>query len=208
MQSDANEAILAAERIERIAQLESEIETKRAEIERLQNHAKEGRANNDVDENEDESNDPENKSQPLHILLGRFMVLRSGAKKEIPTTAPPNNDPIIACHSTNIDDPPALVYTTTWETDDETITSSTNATPSPPYHRRTNGLIQNLLRPFAFPRRDTKTAAELDVLVTMIRKRDIRIESLEAIISSDVDIIEEMKDTIKNLVSERKDSTL
>ena len=42
----------------------------------------------------------------------------------------------------------------------------------------------------------------------MIRQHDIRIESLEAIISSDVDIMEEMKDTIKNLVSERKDSTL
>ena len=74
MQSDANKATLAAERIKRISQLESEVETRRAEINRLQEiHAMKGQATNDAEKSKDESNDPDIQSESLCNSLGGLL---------------------------------------------------------------------------------------------------------------------------------------
>lgn len=218
MQSDANEAMLAAERIERISQLESEVETRRAEINRLQEiHAMKGQATNDAEKSKGKSNDPAIQSESLRNSLRDLIVLweqrlsdNRSAIKKISTTAQPNKDnPATAAdgnarHSTDVDAPPAMV----WESDDEVSAASTDATPNSPSPRWTSGLIENLLHPFGSHGREMESFAESEVLERMIEERDLKIDSLEAVISSDTGIIGKMKDTIERLVREREDAEL
>ena len=89
MTSDTNEAMLAAERIEQIAQLESEIETRRVEINRLQIDTMKGQAEKYAEECKDESYEPDIQSESLRKSLGELIVIweqrlgenRSGIKK-------------------------------------------------------------------------------------------------------------------------------
>ena len=132
------------------------------------------------------------------------------AIKKISTTAQPNKDnPATAAdgnshHSTDVDAPPAMV----WESDDEVSAASTDATPNSPSPRWTSGLIENLLHPFGSHGREMESFAESEVLERMIEERDLKIDSLEAVISSDTGIIGKMKDTIERLVREREDAEL
>lgn len=211
--------MLAAERIEQIAQLESEIETRRVEINRLQIDTMKGQAEKYAEECKDESYEPDIQSESLRKSLGELIVIweqrlgenRSGIKK-ISTKAQLNKDnPATTTdgntsHTTNLDDPPAMVYTTSWESDDEISEASTDVTPNPSSPRQNGGLIEHLLRPFGSLGRNVESTAELDVLERMVEERDLKIESLQAVISTDTEIIEKMKNAIEKMVGERKEA--
>lgn len=216
MQPYTNEARLATERM---VQLESEIETRRAEISQLQITAR-GQANHDVEQDRDEYSKPLKKSASLHQSLDELILLwehrltthRSEDKTPLQTKRSTSAiDDGDALYSSDIDisGPPDLIYTTSSESDGPpdlvyTTSSDSDETRDPPSSPKTT-VLAHFLQPFGSSRRK-KIEPQPPVSETTKEERDQKIEWLEGVISSDTEIIKKMKDTMERMVCELEET--
>eukprot|EP00584_Thalassiosira_punctigera_P013849 CAMPEP_0172554302 /NCGR_PEP_ID=MMETSP1067-20121228/53979_1 /TAXON_ID=265564 ORGANISM="Thalassiosira punctigera, Strain Tpunct2005C2" /NCGR_SAMPLE_ID=MMETSP1067 /ASSEMBLY_ACC=CAM_ASM_000444 /LENGTH=284 /DNA_ID=CAMNT_0013342641 /DNA_START=99 /DNA_END=953 /DNA_ORIENTATION=- len=215
MQLNANEAMLADEKMKHIAQLESEIEARRDEINRLRIDAAGGEVHKDgVDERRDETN--ELSIQSVSALreesfredsFGEIIVLweqeadeQNGVKKILLSPRGKKVPLAKAYRSTDANAPPDMVYTSSFESEE----ACTDAMLNPPSPRSINtGLFEHLLSPFGSPRKMLESTADsAAAFEKAIEERDLKIKTLEGAISSDTKIMKKMKDTIERLSME------
>jgi len=169
--------------------------------------------NNDQEESEEESNESAIQPESLRKSLGDLIVLweqrlsenRRQRNKDNASTTTADDD---VCHTTDdIDAPPAVVYaTTTWWENETTGTSTDGATPNLSSPRRNIGLMKHLSHTFGVSpgRNIIEYTAELDALENIVEERDLKIESLQTVISSDTEIIGKMIDTMKKMVGQKE----
>jgi len=203
MQPYTNEAMLA---LERMAHLESEIETRRAEISQLQ-ITTQGQAS------KDDYSKPHKKSESLHqsleelIFLWEQQLTNRTSENKMPLQSKGSASAIDGdtCYSTDIgiDGPPDLIYTTSSDSDetrnppsglDYTTSSDSDEIRNPPSSPRTT-VLANFLQPFSSSGRKLFESQSPDSETTN-EERDEKIVSLEGVISSDTEIIKKMKDTM------------
>lgn len=154
-----------------------------------------------IDENKDESKEPDDKPESLYHSLDDLIVLweerlsKGGSDNEI--ISQPKKSSVDfhgdTRHSTDIDDPPAIVSTASSDSDE-----TRDGPPSPSHN------IFTMFQPFVSPGREPGSAVtQLQESKRMIEERDQKIESLEAVIHSDIEIIKKMKSTIEKMVDTR-----
>lgn len=164
IQSETNEVTLAAERIEQIAQLESEIEERRAEIDRLRIDVATGRASDDFEDNrDDELNDPSitlSDSASREEPLGDIIVLWEqpvADDRSVMTTVPQPDEHVPADDKhrnfAEFDVLPDMLYATksSFGSDETSVASSDDASSTLPSPRQASGLVSHLLSPFGSP---------------------------------------------------------
>lgn len=240
MQPNAKET-LSSEKIKQIAQLESEIESRRAEIDRIRIDAVGGRQVVDkyVVENRDESNEPATQFEPdlREESFGEILVLweqpaaenRGGVKKIAISRGKSAIADGTPRRSTDLDTPPDMVYSSSYESDETSVASTEAASSNPPSPRSTGSLFEHLLRPFSSPANKTESNPPLsprqtrglvehlllpyssprnksessteseELLKGNIQERDQKIQLLEESISSDTRVMRKMKDAIERL---------
>eukprot|EP00581_Thalassiosira_minuscula_P027850 CAMPEP_0183749600 /NCGR_PEP_ID=MMETSP0739-20130205/47_1 /TAXON_ID=385413 /ORGANISM="Thalassiosira miniscula, Strain CCMP1093" /LENGTH=330 /DNA_ID=CAMNT_0025985363 /DNA_START=269 /DNA_END=1261 /DNA_ORIENTATION=- len=178
-------------RINRIAQLQSEIETRQAEIDRLRLEAAHGYASKKpsapiVSKHQEES-------MPSHQPMGcqielwerRLDQILRNAQRIIPIAAKLSEQP-------GDDDDSCDTSVTESISDDDTIESSAD-------------VIRAHMCPSS--RRPTDITSELAALQARVRESDQKIESLQAVISENAGIVVEMKETIQGYVAKMKEKS-
>jgi len=173
---------------EKIEQLESEIKARKVEINRLKALEK-NEANHDANDVQGKPKDPldysdllldiENQCLAMNARWGR--KLTDDRKHPDPANARTNN-------SAKENTPPATICTSPQT--DTSVTSNDADPPSPPARR----FIESIRSPFS--NNGKKPDAQND-LERMVKERDMKINELEAIILSNVELIYKMKDTIE-----------
>jgi len=211
-----NTTALAAEKM---AQIESKIETRQAEI----NHelflgeinglvGQDGDKNHRMSDDDDEStikSDAESSRQSLEDLIMMWderlakSTARGGRLRE--------RDEVLQ-HKKDIPTIPDLVYVTSTDSEDtrdQPPSSSIDdecrspvSSPRVSSPRATNVFLELLTPP---GRESGRPETKWQVLQQKIDERDQKIESLESVINSDTDIFQKMKGTLEKMVHERNE---
>lgn len=179
-----SDAQLAAKRI---ACLEAEIEARRREIDQLQSGvgSSETYTDNVTGDGRDQLCSTQNEPASLQQSMKDLIVLweqRLG-KDQIGREIIPQHKkvPLLsALHDADADGPPAVIYTASMDSDE------TRDGP-----------------PSLVGIEDKSTETHLQVSLRMIEERDQKIERLEEVIHSDIEIIKKMKETMEKMVDMR-----
>lgn len=206
-QTEANQSALATTK--RIAQLESEIASRRDEIRQLQG----GDIRDDADESKNGSfyDKPAGKSGSMDnaldleelIVLWEQRLAKKGRSVNISSKH-------LQPRKSALPSIPAIVYTPSTDSDEARDAPPTMLTPSSPRRHSTQQLPKSFDSPTSVLDHGMGEAqyavARPHILERLIEERDDKIKCLESVITSDTDIIEKMKDAIEKMVADRKKS--